>query len=150
MKRKLLTLRSIRTTAARRITCALCVALLAGACASLPAGSAPTVEVLPGGGKDMAEFNKDDIACRTSAQAQANGNGPLPTAMGLGRSDIVASARGRLTLRENTESNTGSVFGGAPAADSGKLNGQQRYDTAYVQCMFSKGHKVPLKEQMSS
>jgi hypothetical protein len=139
-----------RTHTGQIIASALAAALLAGACATVPAGNAPSVAVLPGGGKDMASFNKDDIACRGDAHARANDNTPLPTAMGLGGRTEVASTRGRLALRDSTDTTTGSVYGGAPAANAGTFTVQQRYDTAYVQCMFSKGHKIPVNEAMSS
>lgn len=135
---------------ARAVSCAVAFALIAGACASVPMGNAPTVAVLPGGGKSMPEFNSDDIACRDTARTRANENAPLPVAMGLGQqTEVVASTRGRIALRDNVDS-TGSVFGGSPAADAGTVTAQQRYDTAYVQCMHSKGHRIQVGEAMSS
>jgi hypothetical protein len=127
---------------------AIAAALVTGACASLPADSAPTVGVLPGGGKDMAQFNLDDIACRSVATAKAKENSPLPVAMGLGNRIEVASTRTRPAIRANTES-TGSVFGNAVATDNTAFTRQQRYDTAYVSCMYSKGHKIPVGEALS-
>ena len=126
----------------------IAAALVASACASLPADSAPTVGVLPGGGKSMAQFNADDIACRTAASAKAKDNSPLPVAMGLGDRVEVASTRGRVAIRGSTES-TGSVYGGAVATDNATFTRQQRYDTAYVSCMYSKGHKIPVGEALS-
>jgi hypothetical protein len=139
--------------AAQAIAAAIAAALIATACGSIPdipANGGPTVGVLPGGGKSMPEFNKDDIACRDTAKVKAKDNSPLPVAMGLGKPEIVASARSRVTVRQSGESTTGSVFGNAPAPDPGNVTPQQRYDTAYVQCMFSKGHKIPVGEAMSS
>ena len=127
---------------------AIAAALVTSACASLPADSAPTVGVLPGGGKNMAQFNADDIACRTTASAKAKDNSPLPVGMGLGDQVDVASTRGRLAIRDSTES-TGSVYGGAIATDNTTFTRQQRYDTAYVSCMYSKGHKIPVGEALS-
>jgi hypothetical protein len=127
---------------------AIAAALVTSACTSLPADSAPTVGVLPGGGKDMAQFNVDDIACRSVATAKAKENTPLPTAMGLGNKIEVASTRSRVAIRDSSES-TGSVYGGAVATDNTAFTTQQRYDTAYVSCMFSKGHKIPVGEAMS-
>ena len=138
------------TPSTLKLWAALAPALVCAACSTMSGGSAPTVAVLPGGGKDMAAFNTDDIACRGDAQARASERSPVPAAMGLGRTE-VASSRSRLAIRESTDTTTGSVYGGAPAADaSTAFTLQQRYDTAYVQCMFSKGHKIPMKEQMSS
>ena len=127
---------------------AIASALVAGACGSLPADNAPTVAVMPGGGKNMAQFNSDDIACRDAARGKANTKTPLPVAMGLGDKIEVASARGAIALRDNSES-TGSVYGGAVAEDSAAFTTQQRFDTAYVGCMYTKGHKIPIGEAMS-
>ena len=127
---------------------AIAAAHVTSACTSLPADSAPSVGVLPGGGKNMAQFNVDDIACRTTASAKARDNSPLPVAMGLGDRVEVASTRGRLAVRDSTQS-TGSVYGGAVATDNTTFTRQQRYDTAYVSCMYSKGHKIPVGEALS-
>lgn len=135
------------------VASAIAATLIASACGSIPdmpANGGPTVGVLPGGGKSMPEFNQDDIACRDTAKLRAKDNTPLPVAMGLGKPEIVASARSRVTVRQSGESTTGSVFGNASAPDPGNVTAQQRYDTAYVQCMFSKGHKIPVGEAMSS
>lgn len=134
--------------AARAFSCAVVAALIASGCSSVPMGDGPTVAVLPGGGKSMPEFNSDDIACRSIARARAHDGTPLPVAMGLGKTE-VASSRVLPVVRGATDS-TGSVFGNAPAPDSAIVTTQQRYDTAYVQCMYQKGHKIPVGEAMSS
>ena len=127
---------------------AIAVALVTSACGSLPADNAPTVAVMPGGGKNMAQFNTDDIACRDTARGKASQRTPLPVAMGLGDRIEVASARSAVALRDNSES-TGSVYGGAVAEDSAAFTTQQRFDTAYVGCMYTKGHKIPVGEAMT-
>lgn len=126
---------------------AVAATLLTAACSSLPEGAAPTVAVLPGGGKDMAQFNVDDIACRDTARGKANTKAPLPVAMGLGDRVEVASTRNSVAVR--TAEPTGSVYGGAVADDPSKFTMQQRFDTAYVSCMYTKGHKIPVGEGMS-
>jgi len=131
------------------IAAAVTATLIASACGTIPANGGPSVAVLPGGGKSMPEFNIDDIACRATAKVKANDNSPLPVGMGLGEPEIVASVRGRLSLRDSNEL-TGSVFGNAAAADAGAVTPQVRYDTAYLQCMYSKGHKIPIRGAMSS
>ncbi len=133
---------------------AIAAAMIAAGCASLPSanetGNAPSVGVLPGGGKTMAQMNADDVACRGIAHARASDNTPLPVAMGLGGVE-VASSRPRVTMRDRTvdTESTGSVYGNSPAIDPKMLTVQQRYDTAYVQCMYSKGHKIPVNESVS-
>lgn len=119
-----------------------------GACA-VP--RSPSVAVLPGGGKDMAAFNADDIACREYSARRALEKSPPPDAMGLGTGPAVVEARGRAARGNDTETGTGSMFGGAPAPESdNSFTAQQRFDTAYVQCMSAKGHKVPVNQNMSS
>lgn len=136
--------------ALRVMASAVATALVAGACATIPFGNSPTVTMLPGGGKSMAEFNADDVACRETARSQAAKNAPLPAAMGLGsRIDVASTSGGGRSLRDPNES-TGSVFGNSTAAEPGTVTAQQRYDTAYVQCMSSKGHMVTVGEATSS
>ena len=50
------------------------VALLLGACASVPSG--PSVLVLPGTGKNFEQFRADDADCRQYANLQLGGNTP--------------------------------------------------------------------------
>jgi len=129
---------------------AIAAALVASACAAIPSGNSPTVAMLPGGGKSMHAFNIDDIACRDTAKAKAAMSTPLPVAMGLGKSgEVVAANSSRPALRDPNES-TGSVYGNATAADAGSVTPQQRYDTAYVQCMSAKGHTITVGEASSS
>ena len=76
----------------------LTAALALGACATVPSG--PSVMVLPGAGKPLEQFQRDDVDCRQWAAQQ----------MGAG-------------------------------GDSWML--QRRYDIAYQQCMYSRGHDLP-------
>jgi hypothetical protein len=69
--------------------------------------------------------------------------------MGLGNKIEVASTRSRVAIRDSSKDSTGSVYGGAVATDNTVFTKQQRYDTAYVSCMYSKGHKIPVGEAMS-
>ena len=74
--------------------------VLTAACARTPTG--PSVMVLAGAGKTLAEFQRDDGVCReTAAQELQNATG-----------------------------------GEGPA--------QRRYDMAYMQCMYAKGHQIPV------
>jgi hypothetical protein len=129
------------------ITVAVLFAL--GACASAP--HAPSVSVLPGGGKSMEVFNTDDIACRVLSAQHSFDKGPPTDGMGLGTSPAVVEPRSPEARRSDTETGTGSMFGGAPAQEAdNSFTAQQRYDTAYLKCMFSKGHQVPVNLNMSS
>jgi hypothetical protein len=88
--------------------CAVAIALALVAvsgCTTVPAG--PTLPALPGSGKTLEQFQRDDAECQRYANVQAS----LPVAAG------VAAA---------------------------PYDVQRRYDFAYVQCMYSNGHKVPV------
>ncbi len=88
-------------------------ALLGGCAGAAPTG--PNVMVLPGLGKSLEEFNADDQACRQWG-LQATGRNPASGAAG-------------------SEASGGTQYSGA--------EGQWRYDIAYQQCMYSKGHQIP-------
>jgi hypothetical protein len=77
--------------------------LVLSACSTMPSG--PSVLVLPGSGKDIVQFHKDEGMCRQSAHAQ-----------------IAAT----------------------PQKPDSKEEGQQLYDIGYIQCMYGKGHRVPV------
>lgn len=80
--------------------------LLAGACATPP--TEPGVLALPGTGRNLDEFNADDLDCRRRAAAPPGG-----------------------------------------AASGSWTDQQRRYDFAYIQCMYVKGHRVPVPGQFT-
>jgi hypothetical protein len=125
---------------------------LAG-CATLPDG--PTHTALPGSRQTFDQFQVDDAGCRqfavqalggTTPQQNANnaavGSAVVGTALGaaigglLGGSDGAAVGAG-----------LGLFTGAAAGAGNSQVAGyssQQRYDNAYYQCMFARGHRVPV------
>jgi hypothetical protein len=133
--------------------------LLLGACVSMPSG--PSVMVLPGSGKSFDQFRYDDADCRQFANVQVGGasasdaaadsfakSAVVGTVVGAaagaalgGRSGAAVGAGGGLLL--------GSAAG-AGAADTSSYGLQRRYDYAYIQCMYAKGHKVPVSGRLTS
>src|SRR5437868_1980024 len=147
-----------RSTAVRPALLSL-VALALGACAVMPSG--PSVTVLPGTGKSFDQFRADDSACRqyalgqvggvTSAQAantSALGSAAVGTALGAaagaafngGSGAAVGAGAGLLA---------GSAVGAGTAQSSG-YGTQRRYDSAYIQCMYASGHRVPVYGRMAT
>jgi hypothetical protein len=132
--------------------------LLAG-CASAPP-SGPGVLVLPGSGKNFDAFRADDSECRqyassqvggTSAQQASNDAGVRSAAIGTA---VGAAAGGLIGGGQGAAVGAGvGLAGGAIAGtDSGYASGrsvQQRYDFGYTQCMYAKGHKVPVAGRYS-
>ena len=127
-------------------------------CASLPNG--PDVMVLPGTGMSFDQFRNDDIICRQYASYQVDGT----TANQAGMDSGIASALVGAALGAAVGAAFGGGSGAAIGAGSGLLAGslagtsasntsmnevQQRYDAAYIQCMYAKGHQVPVSGQFS-
>lgn len=130
---------------------------LLAACASVPSG--PSMLVLPGSGKTFDQFRGDDFYCKQYASEQTGGKTPNQAAVSSGvTTAAVGTAVGAAA---------GAAFGGgsgaAIGAGGGLLGGsligagtarsssdvaQQRYDMGYVQCMFAKGHRVPISGQI--
>lgn len=92
----------------------------------MPTG--PSVLVLPGTAKSLDQFRADDFECRQFAQAQLGGATPTQAASENGvRSAAVGTAAGA-------------------GAESPAYDRQRRYDYGYMQCMYAKGHKIPVPE----
>jgi hypothetical protein len=123
------------------------------ACASTPTG--PNIMVLPGSGKSFDQFRFDDHECRQYAHLQSGGDGPNQAAANSGvASAAVGAAVGTVAGAALGGSRgagvgaglglaTGAVAGTGAAAQSGHT-AQHRYDMGYQQCMYAKGHKIPM------
>lgn len=133
-------------------------ALLLAACAVLPTG--PSVLVLPGSGRSMDNFRYDDADCRqwaygqvggTTAQQSANeaavGSAVVGTAIGALAGAAIGGSQGAAV-----GAGAGLVGGSAWGANSAYASGygtQRQYDNAYIQCMYTKGHRVPVPANMA-
>ena len=128
--------------------------LLLSACATVPP-SGPSVMVLPGGGKSFDQFRADDYECRQFASSQIGGgtaeqastdsglkSAAVGTAVGAVAGGLVGGRQGAAV-----GAGTGLIVGsaaGAGAAGASAHTLQQRYDIGYQQCMYAKGHRVPV------
>lgn len=134
-------------------------ALLLGACASYPTG--PSVMALPGSGATFQQFQGDDAYCQayaqqatgTSAQAAAQqsavDSAAAGAAVGAAAGALIGAASGDTGQGAAVGAASGLLMGSAAGADSYAVSGsrtQNRYDMAYVQCMYASGHKVPVPE----
>lgn len=129
--------------------------LLAG-CASAPTG--PSVLVLPGTGKNFDQFRNDEAMCRqyaaqqtgTSAEQAGVDAGVKSAAVGT----VIGAAAGAAIGGRGgaaVGAGTGLVVGaaaGTDAARSSSYGTQRMYDNAYIQCMYSMGHRVPVPAGM--
>ena len=135
---------------------AVCAALLTG-CVMIP--TAPMVTVLPGSTKAFEDFRYDDVDCRNYAystiagpsQAAANtaaANAAAGTAIGAAAGAIIGSATGNAGSGAAIGAGTGLLFGSAAGANGYYYSSyglQRQYDTAYIQCMYAKGNRVPAR-----
>lgn len=143
---------------ASRLTSLLALLLL-GACTTVPSG--PGVMALPGSGKSFEQFRADDFDCRQFAGYQVGGTAPdqaaadsgvksaaVGTLIGAAAGAAIGGSRGA-----GVGAGTGLAAGalaGTGAAEGSAYGLQRRYDFAYIQCMYSKGHKVPVSGNFTS
>ena len=131
----------------------VCSLLALASCVSMPTG--PGTMVLPGTGKSFEQFRFDDTDCRQYSYAQIGGNTPERAAADSGVKSaaigtlIGAAAGAAINGGQGAAVGAGvGLAGGAlvgtGAADHSGGNLQYRYDIAYTQCMYAKGHKVPV------
>ena len=124
------------------------------ACVSVPTG--PSVMALPGDGKTFDEFRADDGECRqyafnqiggTSANQAANQSAVASAAVGTALGAAAGAAFGH-SQGAGIGAGAGLLLGsavGTSTAQTSALSTQQRYDNAYVQCMYAKGNQVPVR-----
>jgi outer membrane lipoprotein SlyB len=129
------------------------------ACASIPTG--PSIMSLPGSGKSFEQFRYDDYYCRQFAHEQIGGMTPNRAAIsssvtsaaigaGVGAATGAAFDGGHgAAIGAGMGLLTGSLIGTNSAKASGYMH-QQRYDAGYMQCMYGKGHRVPVSGQISN
>jgi hypothetical protein len=128
-------------------------ALVLAGCATIPDG--PAVMVLPGSTKTFDQFRADDGECRQYATAQIGGKNAqqaanqsaattaaVGTAIGAGAGALIGGSQGA-AVGAGVGLAGGSLVGADAAHASGR-SAQQRYDHAYQQCMYAKGHQVPV------
>lgn len=127
-------------------------------CAQLPSG--PSVMALPGSRMSFEQFRQDDYLCQEYAMGRIGGSTANQAAVD---SQIGTAAAGTAIGAA-----AGAAFGGGPGAAIGASSGlvagsvvgtgegrrsayasQESYDNAYVQCMYAKGHRVPVSGQFS-
>ena len=117
--------------------------------------------VLPGSGQSFDQFRYDDGICQDFASthvggATANdsavnsevGSAVLGTVLGAALGAAIGGGGGG-AIGAGSGLLAGSVMGVGAAGSSGNAT-QQRYDAAYLQCMYAKGHQVPGSAPISS
>ncbi|HBK04816.1 MAG TPA: glycine zipper family protein [Acetobacteraceae bacterium] len=131
--------------------------LALSACAVAPP-QGPSVMALPAQGKSFEVFQQDDMICRSYASQQtggasatqaandsAVGSAVIGTALGAGVGAALGSVGGAMGAGAAIGGATGLLAGSMVGAGNAQVAGgnvQARYDTAYTQCMYSRGNTV--------
>jgi hypothetical protein len=138
----------------------LLAVVMVGACTTFPVG--PSVMALPGSGKTFDQFRFDDLDCRQYANVQAGGgtseqaaidSGVRSAALGAVVGAIAGAALGGDSRGAAAGAGAGLLAGTMAGTGAGRVSGynvQRRYDIGYVQCMYSKGHRVPISGRYST
>jgi len=139
-------------------TIGMAAILILGGCASIPSG--PTRMALPGSGKTFDQFRFDDAECQryafeqiggTTAEKAANEAAVRSAAVGT----VVGAAAGAAidgSSGAGVGAGVGLIFGSLVGTDTGQRSAygtQRQYDYAYIQCMYARGHKVPVSAEMA-
>lgn len=133
--------------------------LFLSACVTVPNG--PSAMSLPGTGRTFDQFRYDDTDCRGFASAQVGGATPQQVAVDSGMRSATAGAVLGALAGAAIDGGSGAAIGAAGGAALGGLAGtgaasassyelQRRYDGAYMQCMYAKGHKIPVYGNFAS
>ena len=143
----------------RRMIVPCAAAALLAACATTPTG--PSVMALPGTGKGFDQFRLDEMDCRQYSMAQVGGQDANQAAIDSGVKSgalgtVLGAAAGAAIGGDSRGAAVGAgvgLLGGSMAgAEAGRSSGselQRRYDMAFIQCMYAKGHRVPVQGQLS-
>jgi hypothetical protein len=147
----------LESRAARATSCPVkktFVLLLLAGCAT-PPPSGPSVMVLPGSAKSFDQFRFDDHECRQFAHAQVGGttaqqaatdsavkSAVVGTAVGAAAGGLMGGSAG-VGVGAGVGL-AGGTLAGAGAANASAYTLQQRFDHGYQQCMYAKGHQIPM------
>lgn len=134
--------------------------LALGACVSVPSG--PSVLVLPGTGKNFDQFRLDEMVCRQYASSQVGGaevnqaalqSGVTSAVVGAAVGAVAGAAVGGDSRGAAAGAGVGVLAGSAAGTDASRATGgelQRRYDNGFIQCMYAKGHRVPVGGEFAS
>lgn len=142
-----------------RLARLLAVAAIVGGCATVPTG--PTVLTLPGTGKSFDQFRNDENDCRAYAFQSIGGKSATDNANQAGAaSAVIGTAIGAVAgaaIGGSQGAAVGAGVGllggsaaGAGAADTSYRGTQRQYDHSFLQCMYARGHRVPVSARFAT
>ncbi len=135
----------------------LTATLILAGCAQMPSG--PSIMALPGTGMSFEQFRQDDYLCQQYALGHVGGTpnqSATDSQVGSAVAGTAIGAAAGAALDGGSGAaigaGTGLVAGSVVGAGEGRAAGyatQKDYDNAYVQCMYGRGHRVPVSGQFS-
>ena len=142
----------------------LIVVIALGGCASYPRG--PSVMVLPGTSANFDQFRADQSSCDTyaahefgasspahAAHASALDSAATATLIGAAAGALIGAASGDAGVGAAIGAGGGLLVGSAGASEAHAVTGsraQANYDNAYIQCMYARGHQVPVPASVAA
>lgn len=132
---------------------------LLSACTTIPNG--PSVMTLPGSGIGFDQFRADEFSCRqyaveqlggVSAQQAYRASGVQSAAVGTGLGAAAGAAMGG-GEGAAIGAGAGLLMGGLMGSGSATTSSyavQRRYDISFIQCMYAKGHRVPVDGRITN
>ena len=131
----------------------LATALALAGCVSVP--TSPSTMALPGSTKGFDQFQHDDGACRQYAYDSVGGNTATAAQQDSAVRSALAGAVIGALLGGAINGGHGAAIGAGVGGAAGGIAGvgaseysaheaQRRYDQAYTQCMYGKGHRVAV------
>jgi hypothetical protein len=144
----------VSTPAPLAIVLAAAALALAG-CTTVP--TSPSTMALPGTGKPFDQFRYDDGACRQYAYEAIGGQtASAAQSDSAVRSTLAGAAIGAM-IGAAVSGGHGAAVGAGVGGGAGAIAGvgasevsgyeaQRRYDNAYTQCMYAKGHRVAVSD----
>ena len=136
----------------KSVGCILAALALVG-CTTVPTG--PSTLALPGTNKAFDQFQHDDGACRQYASDSIGGNTVARAQEEAGARSLLAGAAIGALIGGAVSGGHGAAVGAGVGGAAGGIAGvgasevsgfeaQRRYDHAYTQCMYGKGHRVAV------
>ena len=130
------------------------VAAVFAGCTTVPTG--PSTMALPGTSKGFDQFRYDDGACRQYAYESSGGQTAAQAQQDSGVRSALAGAVIGALIGGAINGGHGAAVGAGVGAAGGGIAGvgagdasayeiQRRYDQAYTQCMYGKGHRVAVR-----
>ena len=136
----------------------IAVAAVFTGCTTVPTG--PSTMALPGSTKGFDQFRYDDGSCRQYAYDSIGGQTAARAQEDAGVRSAVAGAvigallGGAISGGHGAAvgAGVGAAGGGIAGVSAGEVSGyeaQRRYDQAYTQCMYGKGHRVAVSGRVA-